>query len=143
MKKLPKICNAFVRGKELYVGEPLLERLDAEEVKAVVAHEFGHIKGRHMFIQIFYILPILACVAPSWSRLPPAMLERGLFAYMMIALVPIQWRFEKRADFAAVKHVGKEPLKSALLKLIKKDALNEASETHPAINQRIKWIDKY
>jgi Zn-dependent protease with chaperone function len=142
MKILPEICNAYVRGKQLFMGETLLEKLDSDEVKAVVAHEFGHIKGRHLFVQIVYIFPILACVTLSWSHLPFGMLEIGLFAYMMVALIPIQWRFERRADFAAVKQVGKEPLKSALLKLIGQDFLDIASESHPAASQRIKWIDE-
>jgi Zn-dependent protease with chaperone function len=142
MKIFPNICNAYAQGNQVFVGQKLLEKLNPEEIKAVIAHEFGHIKGRHVVVQIVYILPIMAFFALSWSRLPPIMTELGLFAYMMFALVPIRWWAEKRADLAAIKQVGKEPLKSALIALVGKEKMNEPSETHPAVSQRIKWIDK-
>jgi STE24 endopeptidase len=142
MKIFPKICNAYARGSQLYIGQELLEKLNAEQIKAVVGHEFGHIKGRHMIVQACYILPILAVVGLSWSSLPPAMLELGLFAYMMIAMVPIHWWVERRADFAAAKYVGKEPFRSALLTFVEKDKLNVSSETHPPVRLRIRWIEE-
>jgi Zn-dependent protease with chaperone function len=48
-----KMCNAFVRGKTLVLGMELLKRLDPVECKAVVAHELGHIKGKHRAILFF------------------------------------------------------------------------------------------
>lgn len=142
MKIFPNICNAYAQGNQVFVGQKLLEKLNTEETKAVIAHEFGHIKGRHLMVQIFFILPIMTFFALSWIRLPPIMTELGLFAYMMFALVPIRWWAEKRADLAAIRQVGKEPLKSALIALVGKEKLDEASETHPAVIQRIKWIDR-
>ena len=142
MKIFPKIYNAYARGNQLYIGEAMLEKLDSEQIKAVAAHEFGHIKGRHMILQIVYILPILAVVWLSWSRLPSVMLERGLFAYMMVAMVPIHWWVEKRADLAAITYVGKEAFKSVLLTFAENGKLNAASETHPAVSMRLKWISE-
>lgn len=142
MKIFPNVCNAYAQGNQVFVGQKLLEKLNPEETKAVLAHEFGHIKGRHALLQIVYILPIVIFFGLSWSRLPPIMTELGLFAYIMFALVPIRWWAEKRADLAAIKQVGKEPLKSALITLVGKEKLDETSETHPAVSQRIKWIDK-
>ena len=142
MKVFPKVCNAYAHGNQLFMGQKLLEKLNSEQIKAVAAHEFGHIKGRHIMVQVFYILPIIAFVWLGWSKLPPVMLDLGLIAYMMVALVPLHWMIEKRADLVAVKYVGKEPFKSALLSLVEKDRLNEPSETHPSISQRLKWIDE-
>jgi Zn-dependent protease with chaperone function len=142
MKIFPKVCNAYARGNQLFIGQKLLEKLNAEQIKAVVAHEFGHIKGRHTLVQIFYIMPIMIFVALNWSKLPSAMLNIGLIAYMMVALVPLHWMIEKRADRAAVTYVGKDALKSALLTLVEKEKLNEPSETHPPINQRLRWIEQ-
>jgi STE24 endopeptidase len=142
MKLIPKICNAGVRGNQLFVGEELLKKLDLSQLKAVVAHEFGHIKGKHAIVQFLYILPIMVYLWLNWHNLPPAMMELGLFAYMIIALIPIYWEFEKRADLAAVRYVGKEPIKSALLTLVEKDKLDELSETHPSVRKRLKWIDE-
>jgi len=56
--------------------------------------------------------------------------------------LPIQWELEKRADRAAVKYVGREAIKSALLALEKGERMNEPSETHPPTSNRIKWIDE-
>jgi len=142
MKIVPKVCNAYARGKQVFVGEKLLEKLDIEQIKAVIAHEFGHIKGHHALVQVFYMLPFFAFLCLTWSQLPPAMLQIGTIAYTMVALVPVHWLLEKKADLTAVKYVGKEPLKSALLTLVEKDKLNEPSETHPPVNKRLKWIDE-
>ena len=68
-------------------------------------------------------------------------MDLGLFAYLTIALVPIQWWFEKRADLAAVRYVGKQAMKSALLALEDKNTLYEPSETHPPTSKRLQWID--
>jgi Zn-dependent protease with chaperone function len=70
------------------------------------------------------------------------MVELGMIAYIIVALVLVYWCFEKDADLTATKYVGKESLKSALLALMEKDKLNEPSETHSPVNKRIKWIDE-
>lgn len=142
MKTLPNICNAFVRGKQLFVGEDLLRKLDMPQLKAVCAHEFGHIKGRHMIIQCLYLLPIMVYLWLTWNNLPPIMMELGLFAYMTVMLMPLHWEFEKRADYAAVRYVGKKAMSSALLTLEKKETLDEPSETHPPTSKRLKWIEE-
>lgn len=43
---------------------------------------------------------------------------------------------------AIVKLVGKERIKSALLKILNTDELKEPSETHPSLADRLKYIDK-
>jgi Zn-dependent protease with chaperone function len=141
MKTVPNVCNAYVRGKQLFVGEDLLKKLDMSQLKAVCAHEFGHIKGRHTLIQTLYLLPIITYLCLFWQNLPAIILELGIFAYMIMMLMPLQWEFEKRADYAGVKYVGKEEMKSALLMLETKETLDEPSETHPATSKRLKWID--
>jgi len=142
MKTIPKMCNAYARGNQVFVGEELLNKLDLAQLKAVLAHEFGHIKGKHMTIQLLYMLPIAAYLSLNWHNLPPIMLNLGLFAYMIVAMIPIQWELERRADLTAAKYVGKEAIKSALLAIEDKDKLNEPSETHPPTSKRLKWLDK-
>ena len=138
MKTLPNICNAYVRGKQLFVGEDLLKKLNMPQLKAVCAHEFGHIKGKHVIIQGLYLLPIIAYLWLTWNSLPPIMMELGLFAYMIVMLLPLHWEFEKRADHAAVRYVGKKAISSALLMIEKKETLDEPSETHPPTSKRLK-----
>lgn len=142
MTVFPEVCNAYATGTKLFMGQKLLAKLDAEQIKAVAAHEFGHIKGRHNIAQFLYIFPLIIALGLSWNTLPAIMLYLGVIAYIMVALVPLHWLIEKKADKAAAKYVGKEAFKSALLAISEKDKINEASETHPAIKQRIKWIDE-
>ncbi|MGA2573251.1 MAG: M48 family metalloprotease [Candidatus Methanomethylicaceae archaeon] len=142
MKVIPNLCNAYVWGKQFFMGDELLRKLSMEQIKAVGAHEFWHIKEKHRFIQIIYILPIMICLYFSWYNMNPIIIDLGLFAYMMIALAPIQWWFEKRADHAAVRYVGKDAIKTALLALEDNQNLDEPSETHPPTNLRLKWIDE-
>jgi len=56
-------------------------------------------------------------------------------------MIPINWCTEVDADKFAAKLVGKEHIKSALLKIVEKDKLDEPSETHPSIAERIRLID--
>jgi Zn-dependent protease with chaperone function len=142
MTIFPDVCNAYANRNKLFMGQKLLEKLNAEQIKAIAAHEFGHIKGRHTLAQLLYVLPITLCLCLSWSKLPPAILEIGFIAYIMLALVPLHWMIEKKADQAAAKYVGKEQFKSALLAIVEKEKINEPSETHPPISQRLKWIDE-
>ena len=121
MTIFPDVCNAYASGKKLFMGQKLLDKLDAKQIEAVAAHEFGHIKGRHNVAQMLYILPIIIFLWLNWNTLPTGILYLGLFAYVMVALVPIHWTIERKADRAAAKYVGKEAFKSALLAISEKD----------------------
>ena len=55
------------------------------------------------------------------------------FAFILVILIPINWLIEFDADKFAAKHIGKDHIKSALLKLSDADKLEEPSETHPSI----------
>jgi Zn-dependent protease with chaperone function len=64
--------------------------------------------------------------------------------YRQLGYVPINWYLEFRADRIAAKFVGREYMKSALTKLAKSKNydVNEPSETHPSITERIKELDR-
>jgi Zn-dependent protease with chaperone function len=66
--------------------------------------------------------------------------DTAIFVFVMVGMIPVSWCLELKADQIAAKYVGKEHIKSALLK-ISKD-VNEPSETHPSTADRIKTIDK-
>jgi Zn-dependent protease with chaperone function len=142
IKVIPKIFNAYARGKDVFVGEESLRKLDLYQLKALFAHEFGHVKGHHNLIQLLYISPIVAYLWLTWHNLPPIMLDLGLVAYLTVAMIPLAWELERRADRTAVKYVGKEPMKSTLLAMEESGKVDEPSETHPPISKRLKWIDK-
>lgn len=151
-----KANNAYVMGRSLVLGTELIEKLSYDERQAVVAHELGHVKRRHMIIKGVFLGFFWAFLLWSWSnfRLPIlfselvtqiiliVVLNIAGFAFMLLVLIPINWWAELDADKLAAKLVGKEHIKSALLKLVDVDKLDEPSETHPSVAERIRHIDK-
>lgn len=65
-----------------------------------------------------------------------------MLAFLFLAMIPVNWLAELRADKVAVKFEGKENMQSALLKLTKQEEQDQPSETHPSIKQRIKRIEE-
>ena len=64
------------------------------------------------------------------------------FAFLLVVFIPINWLIEFDADKFAAKLVGKEHIKSALLKIVDADEVEEPSETHPSVAERVNRIDK-
>jgi len=151
-----KGCTAYVWGKSLVLGKELLEDFTLDERQAVVGHELGHIKERHALLRLVLLSPLLAVPLYGWSRLSSpiffselltqvmlvVMLNIAMLAYILLAAIPVNWYFEARADRISARYLGKESIKSALLKFGKKKNLKESSETHPSIVDRVKAIDK-
>jgi len=139
------------RAKRVVFFDTLLARLDGEELEAVLAHELGHFKLRHIAKRIAWsaaaslvFLALLAWLAAKpWflaglgiaPDLVPAALARpgvalALFALVLpvftFALAPIAARFSRRhefeADAFAVRVCGGPPLVRALVKLYEDNA---------------------
>jgi Zn-dependent protease with chaperone function len=153
-----KDCTAYVIGKSLVAGIDLLRILDFDERQAVVAHELGHIKEHHGFYRAIAILPLFGLTLYIFSRMRmpiiltmpltqfimTVMLNIAGLAFILVATIPINWYLEFRADRIAAKFVGREYIKSALTKLAKNmnHKVDEPSETHPSITERIKELDR-
>ena len=149
-------CNAYVMGKTLVLGIDLIKRFDFDKRQAVVAHEAGHRKERHWLIRALAIFPLLLIPWYSWSKLYSpiffsesitqiiltVMVSIAFLAYVMVIMIPINWYLEVRADRIAARFVGKESIKSALLALSNRENLEESSESHPSIAERVKLIEK-
>jgi Zn-dependent protease with chaperone function len=150
------LCNAFVRGKTLVLGIKLLERLSLVERQAVVAHELGHVKERHGLVRFLSLIPLSIIPMWSWAKLNSPifftesltlttltiMMSISFLAYIIVVMIPINWTLELRADRISARYVGKENIKSALLAITDKENLEESSEDHPSISERIKYINK-
>lgn len=151
-----KGCTACVFNNSLVLGKELLMRLTYDELKAVIAHEFGHIKGKHMLLRIGITAPLLIIPLYSWSRLYfpivfsesatqimlNIMMNIALLAYFIVVMIPGNWISEYKADEFAAKNTGKENIIAALLKLTKEEKLNNDSETHPSTSNRVKRLEK-
>jgi Zn-dependent protease with chaperone function len=151
-----KGCTAYVCGKSLVLGKELLEDFTFDERQAVVGHELGHVKENHALLRLVLLAPLLVVPLYGWSMLSSpiffselltqmmlaVMLNIAMLAYVMLAAIPVNWYLEVRADRISARYLGKESIKSALLKFGKKKNLKEPSETHPSIAERVKAIDK-
>ncbi len=151
-----KECTAYVLGKSIVLGIELLKRLTFNERQAVVAHELGHIKEKHILLRFVLMIPLLAIPLYSWRIIySPIFLTESLthiiitimviiafLAYITLVMIPISWYLEARADRIAARFAGKKNIKSALLTIAKKEKLGMPSETHPSISERVKLIEK-
>ncbi len=155
-----KIANALQMGtKKVYVfiSDYLFENLTPQENLAVVAHEFAHVKLRHVFkIQIlmfsdflgiayFYFLPSIFLGNNSTTLLLKVIGIWSLIIFLSLILTVIRRKFETQADLLAAKYIPPEYLISALNKLsdlnfIPKEISKAWGLDHPSIYKRIKDI---
>jgi len=137
------------RGKRVVLYDTLLSRLSGAEVEAVLAHELGHFRHRHilkMLLQIF-ALSLLALAALGWLSQQPAFFiglgvtpnaaaPNDALALLLFLLVlpsatflttPLarlaSRRHEFEADAYARRHASGADLASALVKLAEDNAL--------------------
>jgi len=135
-----RILNAGVIGfvypfRYVMFSRPLLDSLTEEECVAVLGHEIGHIKHRHMFL---YLLMAFFTMLPGFeilTRLTQLLAVTGASGFVlmvftilgMIGVVVLFWRyifgfisrkFERQSDVAALDLTG-EPyaLMSSLEKI--------------------------
>lgn len=122
------MINAAVMGlisplRYVLITDALLETLHEREVKAVMAHEVGHVRRRHM---VWMVLCLLACfllaahlvewplrAAEAWWNAPRSWdgyvaIVSGVLQ-LAIGLLIFGWvcrRFERQADTFAVQHLS-------------------------------------
>ena len=140
--------NAYFTGfgaaKRIVFFDTLLERLDADEIEAVLAHELGHFHHRHILQRIvvmslvsFALMALLGWLSGQpwfFTGLGATTQDTAtLLALFMLALpvflLPLgplmsHWsrRHEFQADAYAARHTGARQLVSALVKLYRDNA---------------------
>jgi Zn-dependent protease with chaperone function len=146
----------FATNKGIVFTRGLLDSLDKDEIMSVAAHELGHIKGKHATYKFIATMGMIAAIMFEWLRFTyPILLNETItqivlqttldiaaLAFLFVAMIPLNWVAELKADKAAVKFEGKENMQSALLKLTKPEELDQPNETHPSTKQRIEHIQK-
>ena len=123
------LANAAVAGlaapvRYILLTDTLLERLGPQEVEAVLGHELGHVRRRHIPYYVLFAVGFiaLAVVADIWlgGALPEPSLSPGAEASLLdllvaVVLVGAYWgvlfgwlsrRFEREADLVAADMVG-------------------------------------
>jgi STE24 endopeptidase len=166
--------NAFFSGfgatKRIVLFDTLLQRLEPDEVEAVLAHELGHFKLRHIitsmlvgWVVTFVLLFVLGQLVDSawfYSGLgvENASLPAALLLFMLVSPVflyfaqPLGKIFSRRNEFAAdefaTQHSKRENLVQALVKLYKDNAATLTPDpihsafydSHPPASVRIRQL---
>jgi STE24 endopeptidase len=159
-------ANASVHGlgrqKHIYLHDTLLERLRPNEILAVVAHEAGHARHRHV-LQHLAVLAMLGFAAAAGASV---LLERlGATTAEQLAMIvlltpslgflarPIMFklsrRFEYEADAFSAAHVGAPAMAHALERLYVANAGVPESDplyaafhaSHPGPRERLGRLD--
>jgi len=146
-------ANAFaLSAGRVAITESLLRNLTRREVDAVMAHEIGHLKGRHVRMQyIFYVLffllagPAVDLVArtaglPAWSRSVPV----AAIAFTL-AMAYVSKRHEFAADARAAEITGDPEAKIAALARLAKltsspldwGGIQGSILSHPSMKSRV------
>lgn len=139
-------ANAYFSGmgrtKRIVVYDTLLDNFTSEEVLAVIAHEMGHWRHRHLWREIMissafsfsalyalYLLLQRAGLHADFRALPAALL---FFALLSLAAAPVQCAYsrslERQADRTAFSLIG-DP--APFVSLYRKLALSNLSVVQP------------
>ena len=136
------------RNKRIVLFDTLLERLDASEIEAVLAHELGHFRHRHILQRVLmsFAISLAGLALMGWLANQPWFFQglgltpgpddhQGGLALLLffLALPPFTFllkplgsalsrRHEYQADAYAVAQTGAQPLARALVKLYRDNA---------------------
>lgn len=162
--------TGFGKSKRIVFFDTLLAHLDADEMEAVLAHELGHFKRRHILkgMLIMAISSMLGLALLGWLIQQPWFFNglgvttesnpMALLLFLMTApifsqfLNPLLARFQRKHEFEAddyaVEQTGAEPMISSLVKLYKENAstltpdplYSAFHDSHPPAPVRIAYL---
>ncbi|MBO8173953.1 MAG: M48 family metalloprotease [Thermococcus sp.] len=162
-----RLANAMVTGiipgyRYIVLTRGLVENFEKDEIKAILAHEIGHIKGKHLWINaalsigwfIFWIG--IVCVLHKFGiklfSSPWVFFGIYFFAFFLWLFGIESWiiqRNEFRADEFAAKVSGKDTVIRALRKLADLNLTPERTgkwfnilSFHPSIEERIRHLEE-
>jgi STE24 endopeptidase len=136
--------TGFGRNKRIVFFDTLVEALDADEIEAVLAHELGHFKRRHVLKRLSStaLLSLLGLALLAWLIRQPWFFSglgvgepsdaQALLLFLLVAPVfsmffrplgaYLSRRHEFEADDFAISQSGGQPLIQALVKLYRDNA---------------------
>jgi len=112
------IANAGVMGligpvRYVLLSDMLLEQMDHDHIKAIFAHEAGHIVARHIFhAAVFAVASVLLCGAAGEFIIQSFDWPLGAGEAIMLAMLALTWglgfgwisrRFERQSDVMAAR----------------------------------------
>ncbi len=145
--------NAFQiggSGKYVLLSSKLFENLNDREITAVIAHEFAHIKLRHVLKNQVFVYIILGVGINSLfvfnSLLYTAIVLSSLVPIALGMNILLKRKFDYEADSYASKFVDRKYLISSLNKinsLLYPQPLIKEGFMHPLIKKRIEKLQKF
>jgi len=169
--KLNAFASGFGKSKTIGLFDTLIEKLTVDEVIAVLAHEVGHEKKRHILKSMpfsLFMISILLAAAYFIIAMPEASQAFGFTdaniafgIYIMTILISplmvlfsipsniISRKHEYEADLFAKENTNKEATVSALKKLYQENLGNLTPHplvvlveySHPPLSQRIAALE--
>ncbi len=138
--------------------QPLLDGLTTEQIKAIAAHEAGHVQRRHLLLYFLVIMPAFLVVG-LFAALNPIGMHRHLvlgpslpfalaliigFFLWLVLFTSVSRRCEHEADRDAADVCGREVFLSALTRLYDlnqvpeehADRTRKVWSTHPGLQER-------
>ncbi len=170
--KLNAYFSGFGKLKQVVLYDTLIEKMSKDEIVAVLAHEIGHSKYKHIIsgmIQSILVISIYLGVLLAILKVPEISMAFGFssvnFAFALIIfsvlLSPISIivrlimsgisrKHEYQADNFAAKHFSRVHMENALKVLAKENFSNltphplyvKLTYSHPPIAERINAIKK-
>jgi len=150
-RRIPNAAVSGLLGRQvtIFVTDFLLQSLRPAEVIAVIAHEVGHVKFKHLLFNL--LLAVMTGVFVLWAYVlvAPHMETQEEIAFWVVGLQLLYVvgifgafarRFERQADMYAAHAVSNpHTLSAALLGLARAGGLSvsRASVTHPSIRSRV------
>ncbi|ELZ25270.1 M48 family metalloprotease [Natrinema limicola] len=154
-----KTANALVAGslpgrRYVFLTDHLLAACDDDELQAILAHEFGHVAGRHLWQRgalTGAVVGVWALIAPQFgsgwfeSTFSVVGLLMGLYVLYRVVLLGALARWQEfQADAYAARTVGREATIAALETLadandvrLEAGFLYSLATHHPPIADRI------
>ncbi|MDN4601427.1 M48 family metalloprotease [Paenibacillus sp. F6_3S_P_1C] len=152
-------AQALVTGyfkTNIFLSDYLMDHFSSEEIKAIVAHEIGHVKKRHLWYRLLYIwiaILLFYTLTKIMDIYSVSIFWGFVLLFICLAFVSLSaltfWRVQEKQADQYVIYLGIEPeyLISALTKLgvlndspLKLSYLDEKFQTHPSLHNRIRWI---
>ena len=155
-----RIANALVSGllpsfRRIYVSDTMLEDFTAAEIRAILAHEIGHVRRHHLLAYLAISLAATPLLSSAGSLASGIAGEEWTMLIGMVLLM-LYWGFgfsfasrifERQADRYAVEATGDPAtLRAALEKLAavngtaRTRARWDIFNTHPSIDERIRAL---
>ncbi|OVE84619.1 M48 family metalloprotease [Natronolimnobius baerhuensis] len=162
-----KTANAMVAGtvpglRYVFLTDYLLEECSDDELRAILAHEFGHVAGRHLWQRGLLTVGVIVAAVVAAEPLGITALEAqfgfagffvpvmaGYIVYHVFLLGGLAYWQEYRADAYAARHAGPDATANALKVLATaNDSTREAgllyslATHHPPIAARVEAVQR-